>query len=201
MNVLVLESDPGAADAAISRLESEGHSVLRCHEPGEKAFPCSAVLPGGSCPIEREHVDVALTVRAHPRSMPSALEDGVSCALRARIPVVVAGSTSLEPFGALGATVVPGDEDLVRACERAATEMRPEHSRVATEVVQAVFDNAGMSGRGEAIVHSSRDGLVARLVIPANTPNAVRDTAAVRVAGALRRYDTSAARVDVTLVS
>ena len=57
------------------------------------AFPCSALTDDG-CPLRRNIVDVALTVRQRPRSQPAPQEDGVTCALRTHVPLVVAGATA-----------------------------------------------------------------------------------------------------------
>ena len=43
LNIMVLESDRGAADEAARDLTEAGHVVLRCHEPGEPAFPCRGI--------------------------------------------------------------------------------------------------------------------------------------------------------------
>src|SRR5437660_5032568 len=98
LHVLVLESDQGAADVAREELTAAGHVVLRCHDPGAPAFPCNALVKGGHCPLDAADVDVALDVRARPRSQPAAQEDGVACALRHQLPVVVAGTTVLNPY-------------------------------------------------------------------------------------------------------
>ncbi|MGZ4690569.1 MAG: hypothetical protein ACXWAY_13165, partial [Acidimicrobiia bacterium] len=62
MEVLVVESEPGAAAIAIAQLEAAGHRVARCHEPGSRAFPCAGLDPG-RCPLEEDAIDVVLTVR------------------------------------------------------------------------------------------------------------------------------------------
>ena len=117
MDVLVLESDPGAAELAVALLTAAGHRVSRCHEPGARAFPCVA-LDSGRCPLEADSIDVVLTVRGHANPRPSALEDGVVCALRHHTPVVVAGSTVFNPYEQFGASVA--GPDVVDACEEAA---------------------------------------------------------------------------------
>ncbi len=91
MDVLVLETEPGSADWTTDELTDRGHRVSRCHEPGRPAFPCRALEGQGPCPLSDPGIDVAVTVRAHPGTRPSPREDGVACALRARVPVVVAG--------------------------------------------------------------------------------------------------------------
>ena len=119
LNVLVLESERGAAAAAREELETAGHTVLRCHEPGAAAFPCNALVKGQHCPLDAAIVDVALDVRSRPRSQPAPQEDGVVCALRQHIPVVIAASAVLNPYDGY-AVVLDRTFDVVDACERAA---------------------------------------------------------------------------------
>jgi hypothetical protein len=98
MDVLMLETEPGAADSAIEELGDRGHHVFRGHEPGSPAFPCRALEGRGPCPLADPGIDVAVTVRDHPGTRPSLFEDGVACALRARVPLVVAGRATLNPY-------------------------------------------------------------------------------------------------------
>jgi len=120
VKVLLVESDAHGADDAAARLRRAGHLVERCHEPGLPAFPCNALLRGGACPLEGGDVDVAVVVRSRPWPRPSTLEDGVVCALRRGVPLVVAGRTILNPYEDWAAVVVDGVEGVVEAVERAA---------------------------------------------------------------------------------
>lgn len=43
LDVLVLESRPGAADRAATALTHAGHRTHRCYGPGERGFPCRGV--------------------------------------------------------------------------------------------------------------------------------------------------------------
>lgn len=194
LEVLVLESDQGAADAAIQKLAAAGHRVVRCHDPGAAAFPCHALQTERNCPLRARTVDVALTVRARPRSQPSLLEDGIVCALKRHVPVVAAGSTVLNPFEPYAA-VVAGD-DIVAACEQAASSVSPEHSRVATEALHDAQRTHGRRPAGGVDVHRSSGRLVATMHgdgLDQHTTN----MAAVRVITALRALDGDAAGIDV----
>ena len=140
MRVLVLESRSGAADDPVVQLQARGHSVVRCHDGrGRRVFPCSALVEGHQCPLEnhRPRVDVALTVRHQASSLPAPLEDGIACALRAHVPVVVAGDVESNPYEALGAAVA-GD-DVVKACERAANKALERRGSVALRVPDAAL--------------------------------------------------------------
>ena len=93
----VLESVPAAAERAAIALRGGGHRIHRCYEPGERGFPCKGVRDPAACPLEAG-VDVAVLVRPRVAPRPTALETGVSCALRAGIPLVEQGREALDPF-------------------------------------------------------------------------------------------------------
>jgi hypothetical protein len=195
MKVLVLESEAGAATIAAAQLERAGHQVLRCHEPGARAFPCAALQDDG-CPLERECVDVVLTVRGRPVGQPTALEDGVSCALRRRVPVVVAGRTSVNPFKSFPVTVA--GRDVVQACELAASGSLVEHEGIAQRTLDESLQRAGAATEAARVEVTRRSGgLRATLHFPPGTPERVRAMASVRVVGALRAFDPSAGGLDV----
>ncbi len=119
LDVLVVEADRGVAAEAVRALEAAGHNVLRCRRPGGAEFPCFGVVDPRGCPFERAAIAVALTMRRHPRPKPTLREIGAICALRRRIPLVVAGRVAFNPFEEYACEVVDG-EDVVSACERAA---------------------------------------------------------------------------------
>jgi hypothetical protein len=116
LDVLVLESHPHAATMAVADLEAAGHRVHRCHRPGDRGFPCVGVTDPTACPIANG-VDVALVVRRRVSPRPTPLEGGVSCAIRAGVPVVEEGPDTLDPFAPWLAGRSHGN--VVEACERA----------------------------------------------------------------------------------
>jgi hypothetical protein len=196
MKVLVLESELGAASTAIAELEAAGHEVKRCHEPGARPFPCVGLDPG-TCPLEAEAIDVAVTVRGKIDSRPSPYEDGITCALRRRIPVVVAGLTAINPFAPFDA-VAASSADVVEACEQAATGARLEHEAVATAALDQTLRAAALPvSSARASVVSDGGALRVTLFVPPESTKGVRDMAVVRVAGALRAFDRNAAQIDI----
>ncbi len=201
MRVLLLETEAGVADDAAARLSAAGHDVVRCHEPHDRdAFPCQGVLDTACCPIEGTGagVDVALTVRHAPSPVAAPLEDGIACAIRARVPVVVAGEAASNPYEAFGA-VVAGD-DLVAACEAAATGPLDGHGSVAQHALEASLAAHGLRGIGErATVYRSRGGLRVVLSLFAPVDEMVLQQATTRVVGALRTFDRMAPRIDVSV--
>jgi hypothetical protein len=201
VRVLVLETDVGAADEAIARLEAAGHEVVRCHDRDDHhAFPCNALIRGGSCPLSGEGVDLALTVRARPMPEPTAFEDGAVCALRAKVPVVVAGRVAWSPFERYPGVTIAGD-DVVASCEAAAAAPLEEHGGVALaalrEALTAAAVDADIVREARAVVTRNRWRLRAMLEIPGDVPQGVLGTAATRVTGALRALDTDARSIDV----
>lgn len=125
LDVLLIESRPGSGAIDAGRLEAAGHRVHRCHpdtRPGLEAplpardrYLCTGVTAW--CPLD-DGVDVALLVRRRVMPRPVAREAGVSCALRAGVPVVEDGPAVLDPFEPWLAGRVAGD--VVAACEAAA---------------------------------------------------------------------------------
>src|SRR5580700_11611767 len=77
--VLVVGTDDWAIEQSAAALEEAGFGILRCHEPGEPAFPCNALIEGRTCPLDAGF-DVVVTVRARPLTEPSKAEMGVVCA-------------------------------------------------------------------------------------------------------------------------
>lgn len=107
ISVLVVGTDDWGIEQAASSMASAGYNVLRCHEPGEPAFPCNGVRPDRVCPLDRGF-QVAVTMRARPVSQPTQSEFGITCAIRAGLPIVVAGITDGNPFEQWARRAYPG---------------------------------------------------------------------------------------------
>ena len=195
MEVLVVESESGAANDAVEALEAADHHVLRCHDPGARPFPCAGLDPG-ECPLDRGTVQVVLDVRGRTTPHPEPLEDGVTCALRRRLPVVIAGSSAINPFAQF-AVRDASHQDVVAACEHAADGPQAEHQTVADRALAATLQNAGSDEPGWSDVRRTRAGLQVTLFVPAAATARTREMAAVRVAGAVRAFDPHAARIEV----
>ncbi len=203
MRGLVVETDVGAADDAIARLEAAGHEVARCHDRGERhPFPCAGLSAPGACPLDGSGVDVALSVRARPMPTPAALEDGGVCALRARVPLVVTGQTVWNPFVRLpGATVAHGD--VVAACETVATSPVERDGEIAREALRSSLARLGVGDAAravaDAVVTRSRAGLHIRIDAPPGLGKGVVALATTRVVAAVRGIDPLAPSIDVSV--
>jgi hypothetical protein len=200
LNVLVVESERDAAAYAVDSLTAAGHTIVRCHEAGKPAFPCNAIVEGRKCPLEASIVDVVLDVRPRPRSQPSPLEDGVTCALRQHVPVVVAGSPVLNPFADYATAVVERDADLVGACERAAHTPLRRHTEAATVAMSDVLRRRAVSI--SPIVRVVRHAGALRIEVQGATAldESTKSMAAVRMCAAVRELDRHARGVDVAFI-
>jgi len=140
--VLVVGTDDWAIEQSGTELEAGGCTVLRCHEPGEPAFPCNAMIQGRTCPLD-VGFDVVVTVRARALSEPTLAETGVVCALHQGVPLVVAGVASERPFGPWAALAVEQGGDVVTACEKVMATTPA--TRVGRPVVRRAEEPARMS--------------------------------------------------------
>jgi hypothetical protein len=200
LRVLVLESERGAADVAIGELTGAGHAVVRCHEPGEPAFPCRA-LRDNDCPLKSGVVDVAITVRSRPRSQPAPHEDGVRCALERHVPLVVAGSPVLNPFEPWASSVLDRTYDVVGACEAAAVAPLPAHGTCALGAIEAVLAQHEVRDvHPSAEVHRRNGALDVSVHGAKALDHTIKAMASVRVIGALRELDPTATGIDVSFV-
>jgi hypothetical protein len=198
LNVLVLESERGAADAAACELEAAGHKVLRCHEPGAPAFPCKALAEEPSCPLREGVVDVALTVRKRPRSQPAPQEDGVTCALESHVPLVVAGAIVMNPYMKYATELVEEPYNVVEACERAAEAPLGRHADRAAGALASVLDVHEVTGVHPTVEVFRREGRLHVDVHGANElDHTVKSIGSVRIIGALRQFDRDAGGIDV----
>jgi hypothetical protein len=196
LQVLVVESDRGAADEAARELERAGHTVARCHERQADVFPCNGLTPAG-CPLERQVVDVVLDVRARPGSQPQPGEDGATCAVRQHVPLVVAGPPATGPYDAYAAVRLHRTYDVVAACEEAATAPLPRHTEVARAALAEVLGRRGGREVSTVTVRRNHGTLVVDVGGLSSADHATRSMAAVRVTGALRALDRHARGVDV----
>lgn len=198
LNVMVLESERGAADEAEAELTAAGHVVLRCHDPGAPTFPCRGLADASACPLHSHTVDVALAVRSRVRSQPAATEDGVRCALMSHVPLVVAGPSALDPYDGYETRVIDRTYDVVATCEEAAAAELIAHARRAEA---ALADSLG-ADRGEpaSVRVTRRDGgLRVRVAGLDDATHRERQIAVVRIVGALREFDRAARTIDVDI--
>lgn len=199
LRVLLTETDRRAADHLAQEFESAGHEVHRCRDSGEPSFPCRGVAGPEPCPLEGG-IDVAVAYRAHPYPKPTTREDGISCALRHEIPVVVAGQTGLNPFGEWTKATAP-EGDAVSSAEWAARAPLARLTEIATGEARRMVRLFGIeSGEAQADVFRDTRRLLVDLWVPGELSRHDASRVAVRVADEVRRAAPHAGSVDVRLV-
>jgi hypothetical protein len=199
VRVLVVESDRGSATSAINDLKAAGHHVVRCHEQDLPAFPCNALCDHGECPLEApEGVDVVVDYRARPHPRPTPFEDGVSCALRRHVPLVVAGTSALNPFDRwTRATAV--DDDVVNVVEEVGGGQNIDLAAPARAEVRKLLErDPDVAARANVEVHRRRGVISAVIEVPPEAEE-IESRLAVAVAGVLRATDRFSSQINVAV--
>lgn len=196
LNVLALENSRGSARVAVAELEARGHLVHRCHEDGATPFPCRGVVDPSDCPVEGP-IDVALVVRHHVHPHPSDDESGVSCAIRAGIPVVEQGPSIRDPFDAW-ITARVDDRSVAETCEEAVTLF---HQPLVADIRRRcapLLDAAGIDpSRVACEIELDWPQLRVRLDVPGPVSSGMRGSLGVRALDAVRAGRRSYEKVNV----
>lgn len=194
--MLILETTRGGARSAVAELEGAGHRTHRCRDAGAPAFPCKGVVDPTTCPLAGP-VDVTLVVRNTVRPSTSTLEDGVSCSLRAGVPVVEDGTSILDPFdGWLTARV--GDRSVVSACEEASrTGFAALEAEVVASCALLVRTWGGDPGAVECRIHTVWPSLQVEVGVPVRINQGQQEAVAVRALDAVRAGRRSFGKVNV----
>jgi hypothetical protein len=196
LDILLVESRPGAADDAVAELTGAGHRLHRCHEHGAARFPCAGVLEHDRCPID-QGVDVALLVRREGEAGPTVWEHGVSCALRAGVPVVEDGPAESDPYGEWIAARVDGS-GLASTVEVAARRAFDPLVRAIETRTRRLIESAHIAPAEVSwAVESNGHALVIHLDGPRMTRQ-LEQAIAVRVLDALHSTSQTYGHVDVT---
>jgi hypothetical protein len=96
-------------------LRSAGVQAQSCHEPGEPALPCNALIKGRRCPVDAG-IDAVVCVRLGKGAAASVGEFGAICALRAGRPLIMTGMSAEHPLESWADHIVAADGDLASAC-------------------------------------------------------------------------------------
>ena len=180
MRTLLIEpTQVGASVADV--LTSAGHEVVHCHEAGAPAFPCAGLTDDG-CPLEGHgEIDAAVAVRDDAAPQPTAEESGVTCAIRAGLPVVVLGPDGPNPFADWTEPCAAADE-LPAAIDRAVEATAARRAAPMRDEVLRVLVTEGVDA-GEVQVQVVREGDTAQVMIRTEHPldEKVANTVATRV--------------------
>jgi hypothetical protein len=196
MRVLMNQTGSAGAAAALADLVRHGHDVVTCHPEGD--VDCVA-LTGGRCPLDAFAVDAAVVVRPSAAPHPLPLEDGVACAGRRGLPVVVAGEPAGHPYGRWAAaeeegTAVGATVDTVLASPL------PQLSTTATATLRHALASRGITETPARVeVHRRDGGLAVELIGVDDQDRASKAACSVRVAGALRAADPWVRSIDVAV--
>jgi hypothetical protein len=184
MRVLLMDSHPGVASPAETALHDAGHEIVRCRDPRTPTDPCTAWTEG--CPLDGEHVDVAVDVRAVTGGIATPGEQGVVCASRAGVPVLLAGEVALHPFRPFSPEEHEGEEGVPAAAAAAVKHaITREEARIAEAASLAAGHDVEVERQGDELV----------LVVRAT--EAAAGAAAVRAHAGARLADPSARRIRV----
>lgn len=195
MKLLVLGSEPKAAQQAADILEKAGYTPAKCHTNGTTA--CVAVTLG-TCPLDSPDVAAAVDVRTYDVPGPTMREHGVTCAIQHRIPLIVSGAPLGGAYAEWVTETVRAKEDLPAACDRAVNGRSAGHE----DAIRAEFAKTrdershDMSGVDAAVYRRGCD-LVVELA--GDVDDETFRYAAIHAARAARTYDRFAPRVSVRM--
>jgi len=197
MRVMLVGTHPGAIDRTEEVLRSGGHEVLHCRNEHDGGFVCTALTDRGSCPFDGAPVDVVVTTRDRAWPRPSPLEDGALCAVRRFVPLVVHGTTALDPFEQWAVAETRTDDELLDAVVAAPAAPLPEHGAVATHTARELLAGQGVLDDATTVeVRRAGGRLVVTLGLsPAAEPHEAALT--VKLLTALRSLDPYADGIDV----
>lgn len=197
MKVLVLGSEPKAAQEAASILEKAGHTPVRCHTDGTTA--CVAVTLG-TCPLDAPDVAAAVDVRTYDVPGPTLREHGVTCAIQKRIPLIVSGAPLGGAYADWVTEIVRSKDEIPDAFERSVHGRSARHE----EAIRAEFDKVrdershDMSGVEAAVYRRGCDLLIE---LAGDVDPETFRYAAIHAARAARAYDRFAPRVAVRVAN
>lgn len=194
---LLVSSDDDPMDDVQSDLAAAGYEIVHCHSTGAPGFPCAALTEAG-CPIEVAPVDVTIDVRQHPWPHPTPREQGVTCSVRAGIPVVVIGS-SHHPFRPWAETCTEHRSHVVAECERAIHAVTASLEQEITRAVRSVL--ARHAGAPPFVVEVERRRGRLHVRIIADLTTLVAGIAATRAAAAIRGLDSRASAIEIEVVA
>jgi hypothetical protein len=202
MQVLMTEIASATAQRAADTLTGAGHVVHACREPGMTGFACVALL-GRPCPLEAHPIHVALAVRPYPISTPLVSEDGVRCAARRHVPIVVAGAVSPNPFAPWTTVQQPGF-DVVDAARSAAEMPSPELSDHATAALRQGLERTGVAVQAaRAEVRRCGDHVRVQVALTIDEPvsSQALHGIAVRMHQTMREIDCWSRGFDISVVT
>jgi len=204
MEILMTQlRDDRARSVAVSLME-RGHEVSTCAEGHDDSTFACAALRGDACPIDARPVDIAVHVPFDGNAEPGIEDEGVLCALRQHIPLVLVaeGPVPVLPDGdgfAPWAAAICEPSALEATLVQVLAEPLELHSVAATEAANDVLGTHGVPGDVVGSVRRVNGGLHVDLVVDKAVPQPVMEAAAVRAHDAVRLVDNDNRSVDVSV--
>lgn len=196
MHVLMMQTGSTAARAAADDLVRHGHDIEVCHPDGETA--CVA-LTGGRCPLDAAPVDATVVVRPYASPGPLPLEEGVACAARRGIPLVVAGEPAGHPFADWASAEEEGTS-VAAAVETVVAAPLSTLSMLATATLRHALASRGITGTSARVeVRRRHGGAFAEILGARDLSSASRAACGVRVAATIRAHDPWVRNIDVAV--
>jgi hypothetical protein len=211
MRVLVVNPDGSDHTVDTAVLEAAGHTVVHCDDDS-RPHACKGTPGGPGCPLDGQGVDVAVAAGNGPHA-PMGV-DGVRCVVRHFVPLVTLGPTASPASssstdgngegrvmgGAAPAVHAAAISDLPSAVDAAAALTLVGHDERATAEFRHVLAHHGLAADGASVVvRRSHGGLRVELCPIVPIDKKVAHAAAVRVAAALRAYDSTSHDIGVVL--
>ena len=195
MRVLLADEDGDATASLAEALTSADVEVSRCHDHGRPSFPCKGLTPNGSCPLDGPAIDAVV---ASTSDEEHAARSGTLCALRRFVPLVLVGDATRSPLTPFASAFAGDRSEVIEALEAAVRAPMRLHEQAATTMFRQVLDAHGLfdvlaSARVTGSGRNVRVSLRPSDPIPAD----VAELACVRIAGALRAFDSSSTSLSV----
>ena len=115
---VVTGTEGSGIDRVEQDLQAAGHETTTCAvDPGARGR-CRGTEDKAACPFVGG-VDVIVAARERPLPHLTKQEQLVECVLLNDVPLVVVGSTVMNPYGVRASVMVEGFDDVVAACEAA----------------------------------------------------------------------------------
>lgn len=200
LDVLLIESHPGAGQASAAFLTVAGHRVHRCHDLGDSGYACVGLSADRQCPIDA-HVDAAVLVRANGTTAPTPHEDGVRCAVRADVPVVEVGDGSADPYAAW-VTLRTEERSVTAACHAAVALARQPLVDAVLAKIAPIAREAGLDpDRLECSITVRWPDMDVSIVLPGPSDRRTEQAIGVRAYDALRSSTSQYRTVNVNVGS
>lgn len=198
LDILFIESHDGAGDSSAAALLDAGHRLHRCHHSGDSAWACVGLSDPGSCPVGG-HIDAAVLVRHPDAGEPTHAEDGVRCALRARIPLVGVGVGD-ESVYAQWVTLRTHERALDAACHAAIELAQASLVEEVLGRIGPLVTGTGLDARdARCTVAPHGSTLNVHITLPGPADRRLEQAVAVRAYDVLRNRAEGYATVDVAV--